>query len=512
MNADQTVSATFVRNPICGTGGACAPGDASSPPADTPPKHAVCNNSVKDDCTVGTWADGTDTEARYGTCGTPESCVNNTTFEDAQDTDTHYKWKCLGVSGAQRWRCLGTDGWLNWTCTSGFATTCSEPLLGNDDYCSATIEANDKNCEALIPPRCNLGATTMDAQACLSGIYDDSPDDDTYVHGKCASAVGICETDGPPTGYSTTRVDGVCSATTPNECVHGEPTNEDFVNNRYTWTCEGTDGTATWTCPGTAGIWNWTCTNDPLSQSCSKAVSGNDASCSAEDSAVDASCEMVPPECHPTKLCMPGRPDNFEPGNPTNGDCGTAANTCTDGSTPDQSPADIAAINGACGASENRCTAGDPKNSTEDSGTYRWTCAGKAGTANWRCPGTAGTDTWQCKNGTLVVDCDRPAPAMADDCSASTSATSASCSHNPGRACVDRDGTWTPGQPARAQTCRDRCRNLLNNHTHSCTAEVGSRCTYKQHTGPACTNHKDAVCFPHPARAGYCTYHGFQEE
>ena len=512
MNADQAVSATFVRNPICGTGGACAPGDASSPPADTLPEHAVCNNPVQDDCTVGTWADGTDTKARNGACGSaPDSCLNNTEVEEAEDTTTHHKWKCLGVAGTRRWRCLGTDGWLNWTCTSGFATTCSEPWFGNDDYCNATIEATDMDCEALKTPPCNLDATTT-AEACPSpGTYSDPPAD-TFVDGVCnEEELGTCETDGEPTDYDTTRVDGVCSKTTPNKCDAGNPKDSDFVNGRYIWTCEGIDGTASWTCPGTDGDWNWTCTNETLSQSCSKAVSGNDASCSADDPAADASCRMEQPVCHPTEFCAPGDLENFVPGNPTNGDCGTAANTCTDGSTPDESPADVAAINGACGGI-NRCTAGGAENQTDDGQVYRWTCAGTAGTANWSCPGTADTDTWQCTNGDLVVDCNRSAPPIADDCSASVLATNASCSHDAREVCIERDGDWTPPRPARPRTCRERCRNVLNNHTHSCTAEVGSTCTYKQHTSAACTNHKTAVCRPYSAAAGYCTVRGWEED
>ena len=456
MNADQTVSATFVRNPICGTGGACAPGDASSPPADTLPEHAVCNNPVQDDCTVGRWADGTDTEARNGACGSaPDSCLNNTESKDAEDTTTHHKWKCLGVAGTQRWRCLGTDGWLNWTCTSGFATTCSEPWLGNDDYCNATIEATDMDCEALKTPPCNPAATSS-ADACPSpGTYSDPPAD-TFVDGVCnEEELGTCETDGEPMDYGTTREDGVCSDRTPNECAPGRPTNHVFdeENQLHTWTCGGIDGTATWTCPGTDGHWNWTCTNDTLSQSCSKAVSGNDASCNAEDSAVDAPCSMESPVCGPDldEPCEQGFLKSPKAGDPTNGVCGTAANTCTDGSTPDESPADVAAINGACGGI-NRCTAGDPKNPTNDGETYWWTCTGTAGTASWRCPGTDGRDTWQCTNknpdGTLVVNCSATNPATPANCSADIAATDASCSHNRREACVERDGEWTPAQPA----------------------------------------------------------------
>ena len=523
MNADRTASATFVRNPLCGTGGQCTIG-SSVPAGYTAPVDGVCKYTAPKGCTVDQhFRDRVDTLAEDGDCGTKRNtCKSSGGYEELDSTTTHHRWRCLGTDGTTRWSCVGVDGWRSWSCTSGYSTQCpTETVAAETDPCAEPISAtDDDSCNAPIPPPCNLEATS-EADACPSPGTHSEPPADTFVDGVCDDEeFGMCETDGEPAEYNTTRVDGECSETIPNACDAGKEKNYDYdsKNKLHTWTCEGIDGTATWTCPGTAGDWNWTCTNDTLSQSCSKAVSGRRDSCSAPDPASDAPCKIRDPECRTEpdkKPCKWGNQYNVMNVAPTHGACGTAANACTDGSTPDESPVDVAAINGACNTAINRCTAGNPANPTNDGETYRWTCAGTAGTANWRCPGTAGKDTWECRlvpNGVLVDYCEETRPATADDCSASIAATNASCSHNRREACVARDGEWTPEQPARPRNCRDRCRKLLDNHTHQCTAQVGSTCTYKQHTSPACTNHKDAICRPYPKIDGYCTVRGWEDD
>ncbi len=68
--------------------------------------------------------------------------------------------------------------------------------------------------------------------------------------------------------------------------------------------------------------------------------------------------------------------------------------------------------------------------------------------------------------------------------------------------CVERGREWIPPSPERARTCSSS-RSCFG-HDHSCTAEPGTTCGYKEHDTIICTNHKDRTCRPYPATAGVC--------
>ncbi len=130
-----------------------------------------------------------------GVCGTTKDTCTAGNYENRDDSDTQYKWKCEGTNG------------------------------GDDAYCSKNKNSVD-------------GACGTEKNTCSAGTFDDKNDSDTQYKWECKGTNGGDDKD---CAINKNSVNGVCG-TTKNTCTAGTFDDKPDSSTQYKWQCEGTNG------------------------------------------------------------------------------------------------------------------------------------------------------------------------------------------------------------------------------------------------------------------------------
>lgn len=282
----------------------CLPGGVEwQDRSDAAARDGACAGTESAGCLNGTtYSNRDDVPLENGVCGSSRDACTGGNFASRSDTDSEYRWRCLGVDAEDRWACLGIDGSKNWSCSYG----------SQSKSCGVAVPASDIG-------TCGVGVATRDASdaecsICQSGYHRDDDDEcvenpmcpdplventckagtpgqhkDTAVDGKCArTEAARCTAGRFEDAGDAARTDGRCGAAT-NSCVGGSK----VVNIRTDhprknlWDCEGIDGARNWTCKGIDGTASWSCGSGKKTQSCSMVSDANDRSCEEVDKAKD---------------------------------------------------------------------------------------------------------------------------------------------------------------------------------------------------------------------------------
>ena len=407
------------------------------------PVNGVCNNSQRNSCSSGTANDGAiaDTNTHYtwhcegsnggttaqncqkarpvnGVCDNSQQngCSAGTANDNAiADTNTHYRWHCVGANGGTtaqncqkaksingacdnnqqngcsagtandnaiadtnthyRWHCVGSNGGttaqncqkakpapVNGVCNNSQRNGCSAGTA-NDNAIADTNTHYTWHCEGS-----NGGTTAIDCQklmpihgvcdnsqqnGCSSGTANDGVIADTNTHYRwyCIGA------NGGTTAIDCQKlipIDGVCDQNQRNGCSAGtaKASPDNTHSTLYLWVCEGLHGGKNQDCTRLKSIIEGVCDNSQRN-GCSSGT--------PDDGAIDDT------DTHYTWLCMGAKG-------------GATATDCQIQKTP---------INGSCNLSQrNGCHSGTPNPQPDDevnSGSYRWFCEGLHGGTTATC-------------------------------------------------------------------------------------------------------------------------------
>ena len=188
-----------------------------------PPENGLCNNNRINGCRRGIANDGV-----------------------YQDTQTQYRWRCDGQFGGSNSRICskskdGVCGSRTYTCSHG---TLSYLSGINRWRCSGVDDGRDVLCHR-IDGKCGYWKNS-----CYRGTSSNHRSNsyhNTWTW-RCDGQHG-----GSTASCSITReVNGVCSASTPGNCVYGSPSTltstDSSTSSDYSWTCSGKHGGSTASC------------------------------------------------------------------------------------------------------------------------------------------------------------------------------------------------------------------------------------------------------------------------
>ena len=347
------------------------------------PVNGVCNNSQRNSCSSGNANDGAiaDTNTHYrwycvganggttaqncqklmpihGVCDNSQrnGCSAGTANDNAiADTNTHYRWHCVGANGGTTAQNCQKARPVNGVCDNSQQNGCSSGTANdgviadtNTHYRWYCVGANGGttaiDCQKLIP----IDGVCDNSQqnSCSSGTPNDGVIADTNTHYRwhCVGANGgttaqNCQKAKPINGACDNNQQNGCSAGTANDNAIAD------TNTHYRWHCVGANGgTTAQNCQKARPV-NGVCDNSQRI-GCSSGY--------ADDAAI------VDTKTHFRWHCVG-----------VHG--GTTAINC-------QMPKPV--INGACNNNRrNSCSAGSPNdNAIADTDThYRWHCKGLYG-------------------------------------------------------------------------------------------------------------------------------------
>ena len=430
------------------------------------PVNGACNNAQKNGCTTGTANDSAvpDTSTHYkwsctgsnggttanncqkakpvnGACNNSQrnGCSSGTANDNAvPDTDTHYKWSCVGSNGGTTATNCQTakppdpvNGACNNAqrngCTSGTANDSAVPDTSTHYKWSCVGEnggSTASNCQIAKP----VNGTCNNAQknGCATGTANDSAVPDTSTHYKW-SCVG---SNGGTTASNcqiVKPVNGVCNNAQRNGCSSGTANDTAIADTstHHTWHCEGANGGTTVTnCQKAKPL-------DPVNGACDNSQRNGCTTGTANDNAV------ADTSIHYKWSCVGenggSTASNCQIVKPINGSCNnTLINGCSTGTANDSAVPDTDTyhkwscvglyggttvtncqiakiINGVCNNNQkNGCTTGTANDSAvpDTSAHYKWSCVGANG-------GTTATNCQKAKpingacNNTLRDGCAR---------------------------------------------------------------------------------------------------------
>ena len=331
--------------------------------------NGVCNNSITYGCVAGT-----------------------SNLKAIADTNTHYRWHCVGVNG-------GT---------------------------TAT------NCQKAKPVPVNGVCNNNQRNSCSAGTANDGAiaDTSTYYRWYCEGQYGgitatNCQKAKPTTPTIVLQLPGECGKSV-NTCSHGTLRNQADTSTHYRWQCEGTNGGTTASCskekyiitpipPTTISSKtriNGVC-NNSITYGCVAGTSNLKAIadtstyyrwyCEGQYGGTTATnCQKAKPTTPTIVLQLPG-------------ECGKSVNTCSHGTLRNQADTSthyrwqcegtnggttascskekyiitIPLIEcGVCGSSPNTCSSGTQHNHPADTTSeYKWTCLNNPNKSDSSCGG-----------------------------------------------------------------------------------------------------------------------------
>ena len=437
------------------------------------PVNGVCNNSQQNGCSSGTANDGaiadTNTHYRWHCVGanggtTAQNCqkaksINGACDNNQQngcssgrandaiiaDTNTHYRWHCVGANGGTTAQNCQKAKPINGACNNAQRNDCSSGSA-NDGVIADTNTHYRWHCEGS-----NGGTTAQNCQkaksingacdnnqqnGCSAGTANDNAIADTNTHYRwyCVGANGgtaqNCQKAKPINGACDNNQQNGCSAGTANDNAIAD------TNTHYRWHCEGSNGgTTAQNCQkAKPAPVNGVCNNSQRN-GCS-AGRANDAVIADTNTHYTWHCEGSNGGTT-AQNCQKARPVNGVCDNSQQNGCssGTAndsviADTNThyrwycigaNGGTTAQNCQKARPVNGVCDNSQqNGCSSGTANDSViADTNThYRWYCIGANG-------------------GTTAIDCQKliPIDGVCDQnqrngCSAGTAKASPDNTHS----------------------------------------------------------------------------------
>ncbi len=353
------------------------------------PVNGVCNNSQQNGCSSGTANDGAiaDTNTHYtwhcvganggttaqncqkaksinGACDNNQQngCSAGTANDNAiADTNTHYRWYCVGANGGTTAQNCQKAKSINGACDNNQQNGCSSGTANdsaiadtNTHYRWYCVGANGgttaQNCQKAKPAPVNGVCNNSQRNGCSAGRANDAVIADTNTHytWHCVGANGgttaqNCQKAKPA------PVNGVCNNSQRNGCSAGRANDAVIAdtNTHYTWHCEGSNGgTTAQNCQKAR----------PVNGVCDNSQQNGCSSGTANDGAIDDT------NTHYTWHCVGA-----------NG--GATATDCQK----------LIPIDGVCDTSQrNGCSAGTAKALPDNthSTLYLWTCEGLHGGKN----------------------------------------------------------------------------------------------------------------------------------
>ena len=249
------------------------------------PVNGVCNNSQQNGCSSGTATDSAiaDTNTHYrwhcvganggstatncqkakpvnGVCNNSQQngCSSGTANDLAiADTNTHYRWHCVGANGGSTATNCQKAKPVNGVCNNTQRNSCSSGTANDAAIVDTTthyrwhcVGANGgstaTNCQKAKPTPVNGACNNAQRNGCSTGTANDNAIADTNTHytWHCVgSNGGITAT----SCQKAKPVNGVCDNSQQNGCSSGTA-NDDVIadtNTHYTWHCVGTNGGST---------------------------------------------------------------------------------------------------------------------------------------------------------------------------------------------------------------------------------------------------------------------------
>ena len=403
------------------------------------PVNGVCNNTIKDGCTSGTANDSAiaDTNTHYrwhcegknggttatncqkakpvnGVCNNSQrnACTSGTANDLAvADTNTHYRWSCIGRNGGTTASNCQKAKPVNGVCNNSQRNACSAGTANDSAitdtnthyrwHCEGLHGGNTAtNCQKAKPTPVNGVCNNTIKNGCTSGTANDSAIADTSTHylwhceGKNGGSTATnCQR------AKATPVDGVCNNSQRNACSAGTANDSAITdtNTHYRWHCEGKNGGSTATnCQKTKPT--------PVNGVCNNSQRNGCTSGTANDLAIADTNTHYQWHCEGKNGGSTAT--NCQKAKSVNGICNNLIkNGCASGTANDSAIADtsthylwhcegknggstatncqiIKAITGICdNRSRNSCKSGTPYDSfIADTNThYQWYCVGSNG-------------------------------------------------------------------------------------------------------------------------------------
>ena len=360
----------------------------------------------------------TETEKVDGVCGTERQTCSAGKKGYLPDTPTEYLWKCKGLNGGEDVECSkevphisainGVCGETNETCTIGipnpaphdtntlYRWTCLGQHGGTDAHCTANRPHKK------LPTAINASCGNR-IEVCATGIFDPYPSDTStkYIWTCKGSNGGRSVRCIAPKKSST---DGFCKKDSIG-CLIGNYKDLEDTSTEYRWSCLGTRGGADTNC-SKAKKTSTIKTNGICGSSKDTCTKGHYKDVTDSDDQYLWQCEGI--NGGSTKDCTEDKETSDDK---INGVCGTEKETCTAGKyNPYPSDTDEqyrwicegsnggrharcskskdnggSAINGDCGSPKS-CTAGTYVGVPADTPTlFRWTCMGINGGRSANC-------------------------------------------------------------------------------------------------------------------------------
>ena len=349
-----------------------------------------------------------------GRCGDNKNECQIGQLQDVLDTDTHYQWQCLGISGGTTTDCekrIPIDG----TCDNSVRNGCSAgdsndaAIADTTNYykwaCEGLYDGSTaNNCQIRIP--INGACNNNQRNGCSAGNPNDGAIADTETHYRwhCEGQYGGTTATGCQRKLPPQPVNGVCNNSQRNGCSAGDPDDAAIADTstHYTWHCKGQNGgTAATDCQIRIPI-NGVCNNSQRN-SCSVGE--------ADDAAIADTNTYYKWHCKGQHGGAAAT--NCQIRIPINGACNNnQRNSCSAGDSDDVVIADTSThytwhckgqhggttatdcqiripINGACNNNQrNSCSAGEADDAAiaDTSTHYKWHCKGQhGGTAATNC-------------------------------------------------------------------------------------------------------------------------------
>ncbi len=227
-------------------------------PGDERQSYHLCSRDIASESSEGNVARTSfEVDPANGRCGEAENACQIGNLTDLADTDTHYKWQCVGIGSGATADCEKFIP-ISGVCDNSVRNGCGAGEA-NDEAIADTTTHYTWACEGL-----HDGSTANDCQirkpingvcdnsqrnACSTGDSDDAAIVDTPTHYRwhCkglyeGTTATDCQRELPPQ-----PVNGVCNNSKRNGCSTGDSNDAVIAdtNTYYTWHCVGQHGGST---------------------------------------------------------------------------------------------------------------------------------------------------------------------------------------------------------------------------------------------------------------------------
>ena len=227
-------------------------------PGDERQSYHLCSRNIASESSEGNvQRAGFEVDPANGRCGEAENACQTGNLKDLPDTDTHYKWQCVGIGDGATANCERFIP-ISGVCDNSVRNGCGAGTA-NDEAIADTATHYTWACEGL-----HDGSTANDCKirkpingvcdnsqrnACSTGDPDDAAIADTATHYRwhCKGLYGgttvtDCQRELPPQ-----PVNGVCDNSKRNGCSAGDSNDSAIAdtNTYYRWHCVGQHGGST---------------------------------------------------------------------------------------------------------------------------------------------------------------------------------------------------------------------------------------------------------------------------